>query len=183
MIIVFFLSTNEFDRSWINLYTTFIEWVKFSWFTSTNKYKITSCNKAQLMLSFSLISFIILGPYWQLPCCIIIDYTCHFSTNMSYAPMPLQSPLVDAMSIPLICPTLRVSISSLWYKKGWMKRVEIWSEVGSEGWLLYFSPWESGVQGVKKRHMNCVDDGRDVNTRVEWRKNQCRRIEDAGNVR
>ena len=131
---------------------------------------ITLCNKFQLMLSFSIISLTILGPYCQLPCCIIIGYTCHFSTNMSSTPMPLKSPFMDVMSIPLICPTLRVFISSLWYEKGWRKRVEIWSEVGSEGWLLYFSPWESGVQGVKERHMKCVEYGRDVNNRVEWRK-------------
>ena len=157
--------------------------MKFSWFISTNIYTITLCNKSKRMLPFSLISLTILGPYYQLPCCIFIDYTCYFSTNMSSNPMPLQSPLVDAMSISLICPTLRVSISSLWYKKGWMKRVDIWSEVGNEGRLLYFSPWENGVRGVKERNMKCVEYGRDVNTRVEWRKNQCRRIEDAGNVR
>ena len=144
---------------------------------------ITLCNKFQLMSSFSLISLTILGPYCQLPCCIIINYACHFSTNMSSTPIPLQSPLIVAMSIPLIYPTLRVSISSLQCKKGWMKRVEIWSEVGSEGWILYFSPCKSGVQGVKESNMKCVEDGRDVNTRVEWRKNQCRRIEDARNVR
>ena len=179
----YFLSTNEFDKV-LDKTLYHIDWV--SEVLMSYKHKkiyITLCNKAQLMLSFSLISLKILGPYCQLPCCIIIDYTCHFSTNMSSTPMPFQSPLMDSMSIPLICPTLRVSILILWYKKGWMKRVEISSEVGSEGWILYFSPWESGVWGVKERHMKCVEDGRDVNTRVEWRKNQCRRIEDVGNVR